>query len=421
MKKPKRLYTFRSRFFLTWGASLVALTIVMAATLFSVGAMLRAYRTAMAEIIRDQASLERVQLAVVRAARIASDYSAYGATQNLDVAVQQVEAALLLARQELNGTPTEAQLLDSAVTEWALFVRFSREVEARPNRSDPNAILVAQRRDGQVDELLRSFGAIHDYLEQEQADEVGAAYAQALRLLVMLALIFVIVYGILLTVGVRFIRSVVRPLNELNAAASRFEAGELGRRVTIQTDDEFGRLGTTFNDMADRLAATVQRLETLSRRDGLTGLYNRREFDERLAAELIRARRYNHPVTLLLFDVDHFKSVNDHYGHQAGDAALKHIAALLRGRLRAADVAFRFGGDEFTILLPETGQYDATALAEGLRTLVASQSLQYQGQALSLSISVGVGSYPECGLIPESLVAVADASLYAAKATRPGV
>lgn len=418
MKKPRRrFYTFRGRFYLTWGAGLVALTIVIVAALLSIEIMLRAYQRAARDIIADENATQQIEMAALHAARLASGYTAYGVTQDFEAAVERTESALALARSELNSRE-ELRLLNVATDEWELFVRLSREVTAIPNRTDAAAILAAHRRDAQVDSMVLAFDALHDYLEQESNERVALSHTQGIRLLVTLAIVFIIIYAISLHIGLRFIRSVVRPLRELDEAAKHFESGDLSWRLTVQTDDEFGQLANTFNGMADRLAATMQRLESLSRRDGLTGLYNRREFDERLAAELIRARRYNHAGSLLLLDVDRFKLINDRYGHQAGDAALKHLAGILQGRLREADVAFRFGGDEFAILLPETGQQDAVALAEGLRTLVAARTLQFQGQTLSLSISVGVGSYPECGLAPESLVAVADASLYADKAAR---
>ncbi len=164
------------------------------------------------------------------------------------------------------------------------------------------------------------------------------------------------------------------------------------------------------------LKAANQRLEDLSIHDGLTSLYNYREFHRRLAAETERANRYDRPFSFLLLDIDHFKAVNDSFGHLAGDAVLRDLAALFRETVRPADQVARIGGDEFAILLPETPGSGALAVAERVRALLASRAIPLAtGQAVTITVSIGVASFPKEAESEERLIGAADQALYAAK------
>lgn len=164
-----------------------------------------------------------------------------------------------------------------------------------------------------------------------------------------------------------------------------------------------------------RLYAEVQRLAIT---DPLTGLANRRTFEQRLAEEVRRARRYYRPLSLIMADLDHFKVYNDTYGHPAGDVMLQEVANLLRTHVRETDLVARYGGEELAILLPETPRVGALAVAEKIR--VAVEEHPFPGrEALPggrLTISLGVATFPEDGDEPEALVQCADEALYRAKA-----
>lgn len=150
----------------------------------------------------------------------------------------------------------------------------------------------------------------------------------------------------------------------------------------------------------------LQRLDRAARTDPLTGLYNRRVWDEALADELRRAARTGRPLSLAVLDLDRFKDYNDTHGHQAGDALLREAAAAWRAEVRATDTIVRYGGEEFAVLLPDTGALAAAALAERLRAVVPGGE----------TCSIGVAEW-EAGQDGAALVARADAALYAAKAT----
>jgi diguanylate cyclase (GGDEF)-like protein len=147
-----------------------------------------------------------------------------------------------------------------------------------------------------------------------------------------------------------------------------------------------------------------------ARRDPLTRVLNRSALDERLPGEIERARRYDHPLTLLMVDLDDFKTVNDTRGHLAGDAVLVDVANQLTGVMRRSDLVVRFGGEEFVMVLPETGEAAAFALAERLRRRVI-ESPGSQG----VTLSVGIAVFPDAADSPDELIQCADRALYTAK------
>lgn len=157
------------------------------------------------------------------------------------------------------------------------------------------------------------------------------------------------------------------------------------------------------------------RLQESARRDLLTEALTRRAMEEVAADELARSRRHNLPLSLLLLDIDHFKLVNDQYGHAAGDAALRQFAAAVRRCLRREDVFGRLGGEEFCALLPSTAVGGAAQLAERIRQSVANLAVEAGGHRLSLKVSVGVASLDAQGGNWDELVNQADRAMYAAK------
>lgn len=169
-------------------------------------------------------------------------------------------------------------------------------------------------------------------------------------------------------------------------------------------------------DISDRKKLESE-LAELATRDSLTGLLNRRELSRLLDEELERAKRYQRPMAILWIDFDHFKDVNDTYGHAAGDSVLKSVSKLFLDSVRSVDWVGRFGGEEFVIVLPEMDVNEARETAERLRTRVSSvpQPLG-DGSAVRLTISVGVAVYPNHGLTSAQLRAAADRAMYQAKA-----
>lgn len=177
-----------------------------------------------------------------------------------------------------------------------------------------------------------------------------------------------------------------------------------------------GLLNGLFAFHAERVRAeTALALETLANKDALTHLPNRRFFSEQFEMELERSLRHNHNLSLLVLDVDHFKAINDRYGHEAGDSALVHLAATARRTVRKQDTVARLGGEEFAILLPETDLGEAYVVAEKLRQTVQISPATHGGDTLSMTISIGVAELAGQRKEHDALFSTADLRLYQAK------
>jgi two-component system, chemotaxis family, response regulator WspR len=198
---------------------------------------------------------------------------------------------------------------------------------------------------------------------------------------------------------------------ELTARIRRHSAGYISG---LQRDAAYRSLRASQEDLA-RVNEELRRLAAL---DGLTGIANRRRFDEAVQAEWNRGRRHGSPLALLLCDVDHFKRYNDHLGHPAGDLCLKKVAAVLTGQLkRPADLAARYGGEEFVLLLPDTDLAGALRVGEACRAGLEQLALPHPGAPCGfVTMSLGVACIvPGEDDDPDDLVARADAALYDAK------
>jgi two-component system, cell cycle response regulator len=163
------------------------------------------------------------------------------------------------------------------------------------------------------------------------------------------------------------------------------------------------------------LAHVNEALKRLAATDALTGALNRRAFLERAAAELARANRAARSVALLALDIDFFKAVNDRYGHPGGDAVLKAFAATLKRETRSSDIVARLGGEEFAVLLPETGGELAFKIAERIRLAVAARAAEFGEAAISVTVSIGLAQTSPTIATMDALIAAADAALYEAK------
>jgi diguanylate cyclase (GGDEF)-like protein len=160
-----------------------------------------------------------------------------------------------------------------------------------------------------------------------------------------------------------------------------------------------------------------QEMYSLTTIDGLTKAYNRRYFVEVLEREIMRARRYERPLVLGLIDIDHFKKINDTWGHLAGDQILKDMSRIVLDTIRKEDIFSRYGGEEFALLLPEVGLDGAKILCERLRTSIEGAMFRYQDKRVQVTVSLGLACTPCTGdrIVGEKLIELADAKLYEAK------
>jgi diguanylate cyclase (GGDEF)-like protein len=189
------------------------------------------------------------------------------------------------------------------------------------------------------------------------------------------------------------------------------------RRPGAFASDRREMLGVVANQVAISLqnGRMVQSLEEQATTDGLTGLVNHRTFQERFSAMLGRADRHKFRVAMLLTDIDHFKKVNDTYGHPTGDAVLKRVAAILKASARKIDIVARYGGEEFALVLEGTDRAGARQLAERIREEVSGQTFESSKGPFKATLSLGVSVYPDDGKVKQDIIACADKALYAAK------
>jgi len=164
-----------------------------------------------------------------------------------------------------------------------------------------------------------------------------------------------------------------------------------------------------------KLGETLEELRRLATHDALTGLLNRRVFEQTLVEEVERAKRFGRGFGLIICDIDHFKHVNDTHGHPAGDEVLKEVARRLKAGLRTVDRVMRYGGEEFAILIPEATSHIAREVAQRLNAGVKASPIQAGGQSLSITMSFGVAVFPTDGDTDALVVQAADEALYAAK------
>ena len=180
--------------------------------------------------------------------------------------------------------------------------------------------------------------------------------------------------------------------------------------------EELINLSTDFMHKLLEQKRLIDSLREETIRDGLTNLFNYQRFQESLEKEIYRARRYNLQLSVILADIDHFKAVNDNYGHLAGDYALKKVAECLTNSLRESDSAARYGGEEFAFILPETGTDGALIVAQRLRDSIESMTINYEDEKISTTMSFGLASFdPANDMSKTDLIKKADHALYQAK------
>jgi diguanylate cyclase (GGDEF)-like protein len=354
-------------------------------------------------------SAQRLETTVNLQSRILETASAAvpatgNARQQRVALLQETRAIDGVFRDMLQGTglrPRDRALVERAHREW-------RQESARGSSAGdpPVATGQAARLLGTLADIYRHESeGLREQLEQRQRGLWGTALLAAAGGLLIAA-----VAGSLLT------RSVLRPLREFRAAISRYADHDLAYRLPGRSNGEFGQLASEINRMAARLETRRNELQDQSARDPLTGLFNRREFNQRLETERERGRRYGKACSLLMIDVDHFKAINDRHGHPAGDEVLTTIADLLRLRVRPMDVVCRYGGEEFAVLLPETDSAGATALAERIRRAVADSAILVNEEIpLRATVSIGVASFSGPWREDIDPVSMADEALYRAK------
>ncbi len=287
------------------------------------------------------------------------------------------------------------------------------------------------------EDVLTAFAAIPQlgwfvFVEEPLSEAYRPLYAQVARsaLLVLIGMLLALV------ASVTMVRRMTRPIRALQNGAALIGKGALDHRLSVTTGDELEELADSFNRMAEQLqesyatleqkveertwelAESNRKLELLSATDALTGIANRRRFDEVLALEWSRSTRTGQPLALAMLDIDWFKAYNDRYGHQAGDACLQRIARAISDTIcRGADLVARYGGEEFVFITPATNAETALSLAERLCEEFRSIALPHERSPFGcVTVSIGVASMiPDVEQNSNVLIHAADQAMYRAK------
>ena len=413
--------SLRTRFAVGLGAVLLPFLVAAAMGLFYLlPRLIDPLEDIVREVTEEMNPVMHLQANLLTAAMPVNDYLINGETDESILFIQlshQVDLAFKEASPERFALAQERELIISARREWQQARQIGEALlRLRHPIGDPQAARDMKRFDAHIYLSVGLMEQLHDISRRYiDADRATARVTRMHSIWVTFGALTAALATALL-VGIALTRSVLTGLDALRQGAARLSAGELSHRVILVQRDELGELATMFNAMAEKLEQNQKMLYELATHDGLTGLYNHNTFDTLLADELARAQRFQRPLSLLLLDIDHFKRVNDTHGHQAGDAVLRGLSELLRREARAIDRVCRYGGEEITVILPETDPDAAANIAERMRAAVEAQPFDVDaGAPLHITISIGVASWPMPGDDAGTLVAAADAALYDAK------
>ncbi|MEX0743992.1 MAG: diguanylate cyclase [Phycisphaeraceae bacterium] len=414
-------FSLRTRFALGVAAMILPPALLVAGALFSLQSMTAALEKIVDEVAHEMQPIARLQTLLLRAAMSLNDHLIHDDSpehERLARLSRDVDRAFQAVTAGPFALAEERAAIQSAQEEWRRAKTLAGTLLALPHPQEKiSTVGIMRQMDTHIDQAVDTLEGIHELARQETDEALSRARVVKWRATLLMAGLLVVVLVIAVWGGITLARAVFTPLLALARTADRFAGGDLSQRVDGgRMPDELGRLAGAFNAMAAKLQESRAALETLASRDGLTGLYNHRTFYVLLADELARAFRFKRSVSLLMVDADHFKRVNDTYGHPAGDAILKGLSELLGRRARSVDRVCRYGGEEIAVILPETGLEGAAVIANRLRAAVEAQPFDATaGASIRITVSIGVASYPAHADSAETLVAAADAALYAAK------
>jgi diguanylate cyclase (GGDEF)-like protein len=309
-------------------------------------------------------------------------------------------------------------LIQASQKSWQQLHQTGIRIFAYPQPINKQIALQEQKRlDTDSRKAIESINRLYNLLYHAQIDQ-NLEQVQKLRAIVKLIVIVLLSLELTLAVisGFVFFRSLLVPLKSLEEGVQHLSEGDLDYRISLMTSDELGQLAATLNLMAEKVQQSQTELRYLAIKDGLTGLYNRGEFNRQLKAEIERSQRYNHDCSLLMMDIDYFKKLNDTYGHQGGDEALQTVAKLLQQEVRPVDRVARYGGEEFAVILPQTSGDGAAIVAERLRSAIATNLVPVSTtESINITVSVGFATFPDHAKLDEALISCADKALYSAK------
>lgn len=330
-------------------------------------------------------------------------------------AQSEIEAGFATLTQSVSNDPVSKALANSAQQDWKVADSLGTELVSVPRpAADPASAEKVDRFDGAIRSASDKLESLTERLEgdvQEDQDQADQTYERALWLAGIAAGVCLLT---ILSAVVLIGRVMSASVDRLVDGALRFAGGDRTHRIDVRIPPELRRVADEFNRMITKIHAYEDILAERALRDVLTGLPNRRAFEEVMTRNWERASQYGTCFAVLLIDVDHFKRVNDTYGHAAGDEVLRHVADALAQQLRPAHPIFRTGGEEFAVIVPNSDIAEASVVAERLRAAVSLIAVPVSGDDVRITISVGVTDSRGFEA-QDAMLKAADAALYRAK------
>lgn len=412
--------TIRNRLLLALAGMLLPLVILSVAIYVSLNQAVDTVQEILVEPIAEVNETMHLQNLLYQAAMPANDYLVHG-DKNERIQFKQLEENIELqfsyVINDRDLQENQKNLLLLAYKDWTAAREMSLGILGLER---PVGHRLGGKTMERMDVLFRNatdmVGQMHS--NAEKALREGSNVTGQVKKSIERTIIFVMVTGltIMLIIEYLVVRSILQPVQKLEEGVHGVAKGDYNRQVSIDTDDEFGRLAASFNEMANNLKKAHNELEQLSMQDGLTGILNRRALEQALKNETVRAQRFGKEFSLVIFDIDHFKNVNDSYGHLFGDDVLIAIIREIEKHIRPVDVFGRYGGEEFVIIMPETGIEGAAISTERLRIVLENMRLKDEhGQVVPVSASFGVSCLSEEVESESDLLELADKRLYHAK------
>lgn len=341
----------------------------------------------------------------------ASEVGAYRAQRVL------VEAGFATLHGELGSDDKLRSLLERAQDDWSAADRIAIGlISAAQAAGGLPAIARVDEFDGRIASSVDKLRAVYVEIDKDLQHDYAAALLSYERSQ-WVAGIAAGVSLLMMLLGIAAIgRIMVINVERLVEGARKFAAGDRTHRIDVHVPPELRRVADEFNSMIARIHVSEATLAEEAREDALTGLANRRAFDEALGEAFARMRRLGESVLLFMLDIDHFKRVNDTHGHAAGDEVLRTIGRTIASGVREVDKAFRIGGEEFAVLVIGTDVPGAQVVAERLRAAIAARPVATERAAVPVTTSIGI-ALADSTMQPAQLLEAADAALYAAKST----
>ena len=411
--------SLRTRLIVALAVMLLPLLVLGASTFYTFNVLENSFREAVDESLRDLVPVAELQV-LLQNCRIALHHLEHEQSAENRQLFAELAARIgkTFTENLVFKTSAERQGLTQALSEWRLAEQAVAEALAMTGPLNTSAAKeVLARSSLRLDRVVAQLEELRSITAGEIEATLERVETLKARSATLNTAVFLFGIGMVVTLGLLLARSILRPMLQIEAGVQRFAGGDLAHRLETDRRDELGALTSAFNAMAAELEKDRQALKKLSASDPLTGLCNHREFFRLLREETERSRRYRHPLSLLMIDLDNFKRINDTYGHPAGDRVLCAVAGVVRRELRQVDQVARYGGEEFAAILPETAESEAFAIATRIRQAVAARPLAIsETEGVELTISIGLAVFPDDATAEEGLVERADQSLYAAKA-----